>query len=143
MRDDNSSPGHPDEDQAVPLIQADSSLDDAEYPALPSPPPSTMNSQYPDKSRFSWLESPRRSKPLSQGFERPSLFRITILTVPCLITYPAFHLLTFIAKDRSLFLVRLMVSIWCSGVGFALGYALLKIGARHLEAASESTPVEY
>ena len=31
MRDDNPSPGHLVEDQAVPLIQAGSSLDDAKY----------------------------------------------------------------------------------------------------------------
>jgi len=141
--DDNSSPGHPVEDQAVPLIQTDSSLDDAEYLGLPPPPPSTTNSQYLDKSRFSWLKPLRRSKPLFRGFERPSFSRIAILTIPCLITYPAFYLLTFVAKDRSLFLVRLLVSTWCSGLGFALGYALLKIGARHLEAASESTSVGY
>jgi len=139
MRDDNPSPCHPDESPAVPLIQtaSDSPLNDAEHTALPSPPPSATNSQYPDKSRFSWVKPLRRSKPLFRGFERPSFSRIAILTILCPTAYPAFYLLTFVGKDRSLFIVRLLVSTWCSGVGFALGYVLLKIGARHLEAASE------
>ena len=42
------------------------------------------------------------------------------------------------AKDKSLFVVRLMVSAWCSVAGFVLGY-ILKIGAQHLEAASKFT----
>jgi len=33
--------------------------------------------------------------------------------------------------------VRLIVAIWCSGVAFALGYTLLMIGVKHIEAASE------
>ena len=153
-RDDSSSP-HPTENPATPLIQADPSVltpnrreFDTEYPAWPSPP-STASSRYTDKSLFSGLSSlhskladlkfePPRSKPLFRGFERPSPPRIAILTVLCLITYPAFYVLTLVAKDKSLFVVRLIVSIWCSVVGFALGYILLTIGAQHLEAASES-----
>jgi len=139
MRDNNSSP-HPIESSAVPLIQVDPSLLApnrrafcAEYPTWPPLPPSTTvtDLQYADKS------PPRRSKPLIRGFEKPSFSRIIILTVLCLITYPAFYALKLVAKDQSLFVVRLIVSIWCSGVGFALGYILLKIGAQHLEAASE------
>ena len=142
MRDNNTSP-HPVENQAAPLIQADPSLLAPnmgefydEHSVWSSLPPSTTDSQYADKS-------PPRSKPLFRGFEKPSFSRIAILTVLCLVTYPAFYVLTFVAKDRSLFIVRLVVSLWCSGVGFALGYILLKIGAQHLEATSESTLVGY
>ena len=140
MRDNNSSP-HPTENLAAPLIQSDPSLlapnrraFDAEDPTWPSLPPSTTDFQYADKS-------PPRSKPLIRGFEKPNLSRIVILTLLCLITYPAFYVLKLVAKDQSLFVVRLIVSIWCSGVGFALGYILLKIGAQHLEAASEFSQV--
>jgi len=140
---DNSSSPHPTKNPTAPLTQADPSIStpnrresDAAYPARPSPPSSTANFQYSDKSRFSNLRSlhprlanlrfePPRSKPLFRGFERPRFSRIAILTLLCLITYPAFYVLTFSAKDRSLFIVRLIVSIWCSGVGFALGYILL------------------
>ena len=73
----------------------------------------------------------------------PNYSHLAILTVLCLVTYPAFYALTFLAKDKSLFVVRLIVSAWCSGIGFALGYILLKIGAQHLEAASEFIPVGY
>ena len=72
-----------------------------------------------------------------QGFERPSLTRIAILTALCLSAYPALYILTLVARDKSLFAVRLIVAMWCSGVGFALGYILIRIGVQHLEAASE------
>ena len=142
MRDHTSSPD-PTEDSAASLIQADPSPStpnkrefDTGYPAWASPSPSMT------KSRFLRPEPPR-SKPLFRGFERPSFFRIAIFTVLCPAAYPAFYFLTLVAKDRSLFIVRVMVSVWCSGVGFALGYILLSIGAQHLEAASEFTFVGY
>ena len=158
MGDDDSGP-HPTESSATPLIQAEPSLltstgseSNAEDPAWPSPPPSTGDFHYPDKSWFSSLQSlqpkftdlrfePPRSKPLFRGFENPNFSRIAILTLLCLITYPAFHIVTLVANDKSLFVVRLIVNAWCSGGGFALGYVLLRIGAQHLEAASESTLV--
>jgi len=154
-RDNDSNPD-PTESPAAPLIQVDPSLltpnrreFDPEYPAWPSSSASSKNSS---KSRFSSLQSlhlkrtdlrfePSRTKPLFRGFERPSLSRIAILTALCLITCPAFYILKMVAKDKSLFVVRSIVSVWCSGVGFALGYILLKIGARHIEAASEFAPV--
>lgn len=147
MGDNNSNPYL--QNPAASIIQADPFLStpnrrafDAGRPALPSPPPPTMGSQYADKPSFSGLKPPR-SKSLFHGFERPSFSRIVILTVLCLLTYPAFYVLKLVAKDKSLFIVRLIVAVWCSGVGFALGYILLKIGAQHLEAASEFTLVGY
>ena len=141
VRDNSSSP-HPTENPTSPLIEADPTTltptgeeIDAVDPARSSLPPPATDSQ-------SGNEPPPRSKPLKfQGFERPSFSRIAILTVQCFITYPAFYALTLVAKDKSLFLVRLIVSVWCSWIGFALGYVILGIGAQHLEAASESTSV--
>jgi len=139
---DNDSCPHPTENPAAPLIQPDPSLltpnGNDEYETLPSPPPSATNSQHANRPWFLRLK-PRRPKPLFRGFEAPRFPYIAILTVLCLITYPAFHLLTLVARDESLFVVRIIVSLWCSAIGFALGYILLKIGARHLEAASEFT----
>ena len=157
-RDDSPSP-RPAGSSAASLIQTDPSIltsdgreSDVEDPPWPSPQPSTANIQYTDKSRFSSLRSlhsrvklptlrfePPRSKPLFRGFERPSFSRIVILAILCPTAYPAFYLLTLVAKDKSLFVVRFMVSTWCSAIGFVLGYILLKIGAQHLEAASEFT----
>ena len=143
MKSNNSSP-LPTENPTTPLIQIESSHltqkrtgFDAEYSPKPSSSPPTINSLYAEKSRFP------RSKPLFRGFKRPSFSRIAIFAVLCPAAYPVFHLLTLAAKDRSLFIVRLLVSTWCSGVGFALGYIVLKIGAQHLEAASEFTLVSY
>jgi len=134
MRDNNHSP-HPTENPTAPLMQADPSTpsrreSNAEDPTSPSPSPSTLDPQHTNQSL-------PRSKPLFRGFESPSLSRVAILAVLCFITYPAFYILALVAKDKSLFTVRLAVSVWCSAVGFALGYILLKIGGQHLEAASE------
>ena len=144
MRDNNSGP-HPAENSAAPLIQPEPhplapnrGEPDSEYSARPSPSPSP---KYSDKPR-SLKSEPPRSKPLFRGFERPSFSRIAILTVLCLVAYPAFYVLTLVAKDKSLFVVRVIVSVWCSGGGFALGYILLRIGAQHLEATSEFTLVD-
>ena len=143
MKDDNSS-RQLTENPTVPLIEESSSLlpnrraFDVQDPYQPSPPPSVPSSQYSDKPRL-----PRPKLPLFRGFERPRFSRIAILAVLCVISYPAFYILTLVAKDKSLSIVRLIVSAWCSGIGFALGYVILKIGAQHLEAASEYTLVGY
>ena len=148
MRGDNSSPP-PTENPVEPLIDGNPSIlspnrreFDAEYPSWPSLPPSTTNFHHSDKSQYS-RSGPPRSKPLVRGFERPSFSHIVVLVILCLVAYPAFYILTLVAKDKSLSIVRLIVSAWCSVVGFALGYVLLKIGAQHIEAASESTLVGY
>src|SRR6266545_4747225 len=99
----------------------------------------TLNFQYTDKAQFSTrlslsypklagfsVDSPR-SKPLFRGFEGPSVARIAILTVLCLIAYPTLYILTLVARDKPLFTVRLIVSTCYSGVAFALGYTLLSI----------------
>jgi len=127
---------------------------DADYPAWPSPSPSKTTFHYEDKPQFSSRQllhpklanlrfEPPRSKALFRGFERPSFSRIAILTVLSLIAYPALYILTLVAKDKSLFVVRLIVAMWCSGVGFALGYILIRVGVQHLEAASEFTLIWY
>ena len=141
-RESNTS-SHTPEDPTAPLIQAGPPLSipnggdfDAECPARPSPSSSTTKSQRADKPSL-------RSKPLFQGFERPSFSRIAILTVLCVLTYPTFYLLTLVARGKSLFVVRLIVGMWCSVVGFAIGYFLLKTGAQHLEATSEFMPAGY
>ena len=128
-------PAHSTENPASPLIQVEPSLltDVNEDPVCPSP----------TSSRTDAGELPPRSKPHFRGFEQPSLSHITALTVLCLITYPVFYILTIVAKDRSLFVVRLIVSAWCSGTGFFLGCILLKIGAQHLEATSRFTLAGY
>ena len=143
MRDNNPSL-RPSENPAGPSIRAEPSHltpngrdpDTEACPARPPRPPSTANSQHAEKS-------PPRSNPLSQGYERPGYSRLAILAALCIITYPIFYILTRVAKDKSLLIVRSIASVWCSGVGFALGYIILKIGSQYLEAASESTLVEY
>jgi len=157
MRDDDWSP--PDSatspNQTDPFLLTPNRREfDADYPAWPSPSPSTTTLQHDDKPQFSSRQllhpklanlrfEPPRSKPLFRGFERPSFSRLAILTLLSLITYPALYILTLVAKHKSLFVVRLIVAMWCSGVGFALGYILIRIGVQHLEAASEFTLIWY
>lgn len=144
--DDNQSPP-PTGDSATPFNQADPSLLTPNRRVF-APDETTLNLPYTDKPQHPTRKSlyPKifnrsfdsfRSKSFFQDFERPNLARIAILTVLCLAAYPALYILTLVAKDKSLFVVRLIVAMWCSGVGFALGYLLLRIGVQHLEAASE------
>jgi len=132
LRGNSSPPPTADFDMPSDLPTPKEGKFDPEGPAWTPEPSPTMN--------FADNPSPQ-PEPLFRGFERPSFSRIAILTALCLTAYPAFYALTFAAKDRTLFAVRTIVSVWCSGIGFALGYLLLAIGAQHLEAASEFTPV--
>ena len=111
---------------------------DQPYSLLPTPKRSEFDVEDP-----TWPFPSPSDSPLFRGFERPSFSRIAILTFLCLVTYPVFYVLTLVANDRSLFMVRAIVSVWCWGGGFALGFVLLKIGAQHLEGASEFTLVRY
>ena len=160
MRDDWSPPPTADStklfNQADPFLLTPNRKEfDVGYPAWESSSStSTANFHHSDKSQFPSRQSlrpkfidlrydPPRSKPLFRGYERPSLAHIAILTVLCLATYPAFYVLTLVAKDKPLFTVRLIVAMWCSAVGTALGYILLRIGVQHLEAASKFIPVRH
>jgi len=138
--------------QADPiLLTPNRRVFDAEYPAWPSLSPPTTSFQYTDEAQPSSrrLRHPNltgltfealRPKALFRGFEKPSFVHITVLIVLCLTAYPALYILTLVANDKSLTVVRLIVALWCSAVGFALGYILLKIGMQHFEAASELAP---
>jgi len=105
----------------------------------------TLNFQYTDRSQFSTrrrfssasFDYPQRSRPSFRRFEKPSFTRIAIITLSCLIAYPALYVVTLVARDLPLFTVRVIVAVWCSAIGFALRYSLLGIGVRHIEAASE------
>ena len=149
----------PPSDSSLPLnLRPDSSLavappihpdpsppttpDRRESDADPTRPPTASPQSHTEKNWLPRFEPPQLN-PLFQGLERPSFSRIAILTALSLITYPAFYILTLVAQDKSLFVVRSIVSVWCWGIGFALGYVLLKIGAQHLEAASKFMFVEY
>ena len=156
MRDNSRSPSPPPSpsfSQTEPLLRDGGGLD-AECPPRPSRRPSTASSQRTGESwlsisnlRLLHLEPPNLVpellKPRFRGFEEPSFLNIAILTLLCLVTYPAFRLLTVVAKNRSLSVVRAIVSAWCWGAGFAFGWILLRIGAKHLEAASEFALVGY
>jgi len=103
-----------------------------------------LNFQYTNRSPFStrrdfssFSSNHQRSESSFRKFERPSFARIAIIVLLCLIAYPALYIVTLVARDLPLFTVRVIVAVWCSGVGFALRYSLIGIGVQHIEAASE------
>ena len=101
IRDDNSSPPAT-AGLATSLDQADPLLltPNRREAGVEDPAPSPASVQYADKARFPKFKLPR-SKPLFRCCERPSISRITTLTALCFITYPAFCILTSVAKDKS------------------------------------------
>jgi len=92
MRGNSSSP-HPTEDPTAPLIEADPFLE---------------------------FLLTRHDQTHSFKASRDRAFLGSRSSVLSAIIYPAFYILTLVAKDTSLSIVRLIVSVWCSGVGFAL-----------------------
>jgi hypothetical protein len=135
LSDDWSPP--PTADSMAPSIHTDTFLltpDRMEF----DDEQTTLNSQYAEtRSRHRRLADSSDPLQSKRGFERPNFTRIAIHTVLCLFAYPVFYILTLVGRDEQLFTVRLLVAMWCAGIGFALRYSLLEIGAQHIEAASE------
>jgi len=160
MRDNNLSPSPPPtvdfgtpSGQVGPILPAPNGGGlDAEPPAQPSiaspPHPSNLRRSTTilhslHRELTSLGSRVPQTKPLILGFERPNIARIATLTILCLITYPAFYILTLVANDRSLFVVRAIVGLWGWVAGLVLGYVILTIAAQHLEAASKFALVGY
>lgn len=84
------------------------------------------------------LPIPKTSaRPIFKGFERPDLRQLSLHVFVCFVSYPVMYLVTLVAKDRSLFLVRVLVAVWCALVGFCLAFSLVTFATKYLEAASE------
>lgn len=75
-------------------------------------------------------------KTIFKGFERPDLKQLALHILICFASYPVMYLVTLIAKDRSLFIVRAVVAIGSAGVGFCLAFSLVAFATKYLEAAS-------
>lgn len=86
----------------------------------------------------SGLPTPKTSaRPIFKGFERPDWRQLAVHVFGCFISYPVMYLVTLAAKDRSLFLTRVLVATWASVVGFCLAFSLVVFATKYLEAASE------
>lgn len=125
------------------------------YPAT-TPPLSPKRKLYNPYDDEHWMPSApygvkekRKTSPLSpskpkigarslfKGFERPHWGKIVMHFLACIASYPAMYLLTLVARERSLFIARVLVAVWCSVFGFCLAFSLVEFATKHLEAASE------
>lgn len=79
--------------------------------------------------------------PIEENFESPEWHKITIHVMLCLLAYPFLFMTVKIAQHRSLFWSRLIVSVGCGIVGFALGLSLLSLGRPFFEAATWATVI--
>ena len=93
--------------------------------------------------RFLQMPTPRRRSPGKVGrpgarlFERPKWKHLWLHVFLCIASYPVIYAGTILARDKSLFWARVIVGLWCAGVGVAIGWSLLAYASRFLEAASE------
>ncbi|PBK73185.1 hypothetical protein ARMSODRAFT_881019 [Armillaria solidipes] len=78
---------------------------------------------------------------VEKNFEAPEWHKIIIHVILCLIAYPFLFLSVKIAQNRTLFWSRLIVSVGCGVIGFALGLSLLSLGRPFLEAATWATVI--
>ncbi|KAG6816867.1 hypothetical protein H0H87_002188 [Tephrocybe sp. NHM501043] len=108
-----------------------------QYLDSPSKHPLISPPHYTAKVR----SKPRGKHPFSPGFEAPRWGRILLHTVLCIVSYPILLAITLIARNKSFFWSRFIVGVGCGFVGVYLGYSLLKLAKRHLEAATWATVI--
>lgn len=115
----------------------------ADYPPTPSYGINTSETDFlttPSPSLFPrGLPKTPRLHPFSQSYEAPEWKTLVVHTLFCLIAYPFLLLFVFIARGRTLFLARLVVGVGCGIIGFFLGFSLIRLARRHLEAAGKSS----
>lgn len=108
---------------------------------LPSSPPYALTDKrkasiLPIRLTIPKFDSPK-PRTIVKGFERPDLRQLALHVLVCLVSYPAMYLVTLVANERSLFLVRILVAVWSALVGFCLALSLAAFATKHLEAASK------
>lgn len=89
------------------------------------------------------LPKPPKRHPFSQWYEAPKWKSLVGHTLLCLLAYPFLLIFVMVARRRTLFWTRVVVGIGCGFTGVLLGWSLLRLARRHLEAAGESAVVPY
>ncbi|KAK0231351.1 hypothetical protein IW262DRAFT_1262876 [Armillaria fumosa] len=79
--------------------------------------------------------------PIEENFEPPEWYKMIIHVMLCLLAYPFLFASVRIAQNRTLFWSRLIVSVGCGIIGFALGLSLLSLGRPFFEAATWATVI--
>ena len=83
------------------------------------------------------LELTRTTRASTKRFERPNYQHILAHAICCCFAYPIIYAGTVAAKDKSLFWARVIVGLWCAGVGVVIGWSLVAFATKFTEAASE------
>jgi len=81
----------------------------------------------------------RTARTLSKRFERPNYLHIFAHVAFCCIAYPIIYVGAVAAKDKSLFGARVIVGLWCAGIGVVIGWSLVTFATKYTEAASKHT----
>jgi len=111
-------------------------------PQPPMTPPSSDGSLLSRASSSRTSHGPglsRTPRTSSRRFERPNRLHIFLHVVACCASYPIIYAGTLSAKDKSLFWARVIVGLWCAGVGMVIGWSLITFARKYTEAASEHT----
>ncbi|KAL0949830.1 hypothetical protein HGRIS_009865 [Hohenbuehelia grisea] len=105
-----------------------------------SPSSSSPAIQSPNAYQTHFHEPPpAREHPFSKSFEPPDWRLLVLHVAACVLAYPILLIFVLIAKEKSLFWTRFIVSCGCGAVGFCLGLSLLNLGKSFLEAATWAT----
>jgi len=83
------------------------------------------------------LKPTRTARISTKRFERPNYYHIFAHVVCCCVAYPIIYAGTVAAKDRSLFWARVIVGLWCAGIGAVIGWNLVAFATKYAEAASK------
>lgn len=78
----------------------------------------------------------RTEHPFAKGFETPQWHRLAVHLTLCAIGYPFLLLFVSASRGKSLFWARLLIGVGCGLLGGMLGWNLVKMARRILEAAS-------
>lgn len=81
--------------------------------------------------------STRIPRTSTKRFERPNYLHVIAHVVVCCVAYPIIYAGTVLARDRSLFWARVIVGLWCAGVGVVIGWSLVAFATKYTEAASK------
>ncbi|KAF9464263.1 hypothetical protein BDZ94DRAFT_1289419 [Collybia nuda] len=87
------------------------------------------------------LPKPFTKHPFAQGFEAPNWTQLLVHVGLCLVAYPFLMIFIVIARAKPLFWTRFVVSLGCGLIGFCLGFSLLQLGKKFLEAATWATVI--
>lgn len=83
------------------------------------------------------LKPTRTARTSTKRFERPNYYHVFAHAVCCCVAYPIIYAGTVAAKDKSLFWARLIVGLWCAGIGVLIGWSLVAFATKYAEAASK------